>query len=69
MKITKETIRRALRTFIQSALAYIMVNAAYVNFTGDKVSVKSSVVALAVSALAAGIAGAMNLERENIDEI
>lgn len=68
MKITKETVRRAFRTFIQSAFAYVMVNAVYVNFTGDKVSNKSAVISLLVSAVAAGISGAMNLEKEANDE-
>lgn len=68
MRITKETIRRAFRTFFQSAVAYVMVNAVYINFTGDRVSNKSSVVALMVSAVAAGISGAMNLDKEKIDE-
>lgn len=67
MKITKETLRRSIRTFAQSALAYIMVNAVYINFTGDKITKKSSILALLVSALAAGISAAMNLER--VDEI
>lgn len=64
MKITKETIKRAFRTFWQSALAYICVNAVYINFTGDKVSNKSALLALLMSALAAGFSGAMNLEKE-----
>lgn len=69
MKITRETIMRAMRTFLQSALAYITVNAMYINLTGNKADDKSTVLGLIISALAAGIAGAMNLEKENNDDI
>lgn len=61
MKITKETIRRALRTFIQSAVAYLTVNMVCINFTDDKADVKSAVIGLLISTVAAGISGAMNL--------
>ena len=43
MICTKTTLKRAARTFVQSALAYITVNVVYINFTDDKVSVKSAV--------------------------
>lgn len=62
MKITKTTIKRALRTFIQAAIAYIVANIALVDFASGKDVAKSAIVGLAVSALAAGIAAVMNLE-------
>lgn len=69
MIITKETLLRAGRTFLQSALAYITVNAVYINLTGDKASDKSAVIGLFVSAVSAGIAAAMNLEKVSGNDI
>ncbi|MGN0457718.1 MAG: hypothetical protein ACI4IL_01935 [Eubacterium sp.] len=63
MKITENTIKRALRTFIQSAIAYITVNAVCINFSETEGGVKSALIGLAVSAVSAGIAGVMNMER------
>lgn len=64
---TKETLRKATRTFLQTALGYIVVNIAVVDFTGDKAVIKSALIGLCVSALSAGIAAVMNLEE--IEEI
>lgn len=64
MTCTKTTLKRAGRTFIQSALAYITVNVVYINFTDDKVSVKSAITGLLVAAVSAGISAVMNLERK-----
>ena len=61
MSILKKTyIKRALRTFLQTAVGYIAVNIA----TTD-LSVKSAVLGLAVSAVAAGVTAVMNLKEEN----
>ena len=57
--------QRAARTFVQSALAYITVNVVYINFTDDKVSVKSAVTGLVVAAVSAGISAVMNLEKKD----
>lgn len=62
MKFTKTTAKRAVKTFIQAALAYIAVNVAVVDFTSGKEAVKSALIGLAVSAAAAGLAALMNLE-------
>ena len=35
MICTKTTLKRAARTFVQSALAYITVNVVYINFTDE----------------------------------
>ena len=64
MNCTKTTLKRAGRTFIQSALAYITVNVMYINFTDDKVSVKSAVTGLLIAAVSAGISAVMNLEKK-----
>ena len=64
---TKETLRRAARTFVQAAISYVAVNLAVVNFGESKEVIKSAVVGLAVSALAAGVSAVMNLEPKDID--
>lgn len=63
MKFTKETWRRALRTFIQAAAAYIAANLFVVDFTAEGEVLTSALIGLAVSALAAGLSAAMNLEK------
>ncbi len=61
MNILKKTyVKRALRTFLQTAVGYIAVN-----ISATDLSVKSAVLGLAVSAVAAGMAAVMNLNDEN----
>ena len=57
--IKKEWLRRAVRTFIQTAAGYISVNIVTTDLT-----VKSAVLGLAVSAVSAGVAAMMNFENE-----
>lgn len=58
MNILKKTyVKRALRTFLQTAAGYIAVNIA-----ATDLSVKSAVLGLAVSAVSAGVAAVMNLK-------
>ncbi len=58
MNIFKKTyVKRALRTFLQTAVGYIAVNIA-----ATDLSVKSAVLGLAVSAISAGVAAVMNLK-------
>lgn len=64
MKITKNTLKKAMRTFIQTAVGYIAVNIAVVDFSAEKSALKSALVGIAVSAASAGICAAMNLERK-----
>ncbi|MBQ9228781.1 MAG: hypothetical protein IJ168_08130 [Eubacterium sp.] len=64
MRFTKQTAKKALRTFIQAALAYIAVNIAIVDFTSGKEAARSALIGLAVSATAAGLAAVMNLEKQ-----
>lgn len=66
-KFTKETARRMLRTFAQSAIGYIAVNIAIVDFSAGREVIKSALIGLAISAISAGISAVMNLE-ENSDE-
>jgi hypothetical protein len=64
MKVTKVCIKKALRTFIQSAVAYVAVNIAIVDFSDGKEALKSTLIGLAVSSLAAGLSAVMNLEKK-----
>ena len=58
MNFLKKTyVKRALRTFLQTAVGYIAVNIA-----ATDLSVKSAIIGLAVSAVAAGVAAVMNLK-------
>ena len=63
MKITKETLRRARRTFLQAAIGYVAANVAFVDFTATDEVLSSALIGLAVSAIAAGIAAIMNAEK------
>lgn len=63
MRFTRETARRAARTFIQAFVSYIAVNVVVIDFSADESVIKSALIGLGVSALAAGISAAMNLEK------
>lgn len=63
MKCTKMTLKRSIKTFIQTVLAYLVVNVTFVDFTQGKEALKSALTGLGVAALSAGLAAAMNLEK------
>lgn len=63
MKFTKETLRRAGRTFLQAAIGYIAANVAIIDFNAPKDVLYSALIGVAVSAVAAGVAALMNLEK------
>lgn len=63
MKFTKETLKRTLRTFLQAAVAYIVTHSFIIDFTDTNEVVKRALIGLTVSAVSAGIAAIMNLER------
>ena len=58
--INREPVRRALRTFIQAACGY-----AVVNITSLDMNAKSAVRGFAIATIAAGLAAVMNMEDEN----
>lgn len=68
MKCTKETLKRALKTFIQTVLAYLVINVAFVDFTQGRQALKTALTGLGVAALSAGLAAVMNLEKKEIEE-
>lgn len=53
-----EAFRRGARTFVQAAAGYIVIHAMDVDF-----SAKDAVMGLIAAAIAAGIAGIMNIDR------
>ena len=68
IKIIKtEWLRRAVRTFMQAVIGFIAANlvsyAAGVDFN-DKAAIRAALVTLGGSALAAGVAALMNLNKE-----
>lgn len=68
MKITENCIKRSVRTFIQAAVAYLAVNITVVNFSDEKSAIKSALLGLAVSTVAAGLSAVMNLEKKEGDK-
>lgn len=60
-RTVKECLIRALRTFVQAAAGYIVANAAAVTVGAAETDMlKSALVGLGVSAIAAGFAALMN---------
>jgi hypothetical protein len=68
MKFTKKTLKKAARTFLQTAIGYATANVAFVDFTAGKKVVISALIGLLTSAVAAGVAAAMNLEKKGSAE-
>ena len=62
MKFTKETLYRALRTFLQAFVPALVVGLKTVDFTQDKAVIKAALISLVIPAAAAGLAALMNLE-------
>lgn len=59
MNTWKNTVKRAVKTFIQAALGFAVVNAT--GYIGDDGLTKSALAALFVAAISAGLAALMNL--------
>lgn len=60
--LKKEPVKRAVRTFGQAAVGYIIANLALVDLTSGKDVAKSALIGLGVSAVAAGLSAVMNLQ-------
>lgn len=58
--VKREPARRAIRTFIQAACGYVVVNIAALDM-----DVKSAVRGFIVATVAAGLAAVMNMEVDN----
>ena len=67
MCFTKNCLKRALRTFLQTAIGYIVTNLAMyfgdLDFANEGL-LKKAVCGLVVSAVAAGLSAVMNLEKK-----
>ena len=66
MNIKKEWLRRAIRTFVQAAVGYIVVVIPNIDFS-DTSALKTALVGAGVSAVAAGIAAVMNADINHIE--
>lgn len=62
--LKKKFIKRAWRTFFQTAVGYITVNVAMIDFGSDTETLKAALLGLAVSAISGGISAVMNLKEE-----
>ena len=63
----KETIRRAFRTFWQTAIGYIVTNIAILSDTETLQNtdiLKTTIIGLIISAISAGLAAVMNLPKK-----
>lgn len=61
----KTWIKRALRTFVQTAVGYISVSIMTVDFSADRSAVRTALIGVAVSAAAAGMAAVMNFKENS----
>ena len=65
----KETLRRAVRTFFQAAIGYLSANIVYVVSSGtDFELIKTGLMTVGLSAIAAGLAALMNLPAKESEE-
>lgn len=56
----KDWIKRALRTFVQSAVAYFCTAIVAVDWSAEKQVLKTTIIGIVMSAIAGGISAAMN---------
>ena len=64
----KETIRRAFRTFAQTAIGYIVTNIAILSDPETLQNtdiLKTTIIGLIISAISAGLAAVMNLPKRS----
>lgn len=68
-RTVRECLIRALRTFGQSAIGYIVANATAVLMGAYETDmIKSALVGLGVSAVSAGLAALMNMPEKEVGE-
>lgn len=56
----KNWVKRALRTFVETALAYVASAIPLVDFSADKAVIKTTIIGICASAISAGIAAVWN---------
>ena len=57
----KDWQKRALRTFVQTAVGYVCTAAVTIDWSADKAVIKATVLGILTSAIAGGISAAMNI--------
>ena len=57
----KNWVKRALRTFGQAAVGYLAVALPTISFTDDVSALKTTLIGVGVSAIAAGLSAVMNI--------
>ena len=62
MKNWKETLRRALRTFCQAAVGYLVANITLIKWD-DRGALKTTALTVITAAVACGLAALMNLPK------
>ena len=60
----KDWQKRALRTFLQSAIGYFCTAIVTIDWGADKAIIKAAITGIIVSAIAGGISAAMNIYDE-----
>lgn len=65
----KEWARRALRTFFQTAVGYLVAAVPFIDYGQEKSTIKAALIGIAVSAVAAGISAVMNLNEGSGDNV
>lgn len=63
----KEWAYRALRTFLQSAVGYIVIALPNIDFS-EQSKAKTALIGIGVSAVAAGLAAVMNINNDKEEE-
>ncbi len=66
MRKYKETLRRALRTFAQAAVGYLVANVALIRWD-DRGALKTTALTVITAAVACGLAALMNLPKGEND--
>lgn len=61
----KNWVKRALRTFAQTAVGYVCTAIVAVDWTADRAVLKATLIGVITSAIAGGISAVMNLIDDN----
>ena len=57
----KDWQKRALRTFVQTAVGYVCTTIITVDWSADRAVIKATILGIVTSAIAGGISAAMNI--------
>ena len=62
--LTKESLIKVAKTFIQALIAFLVVTLPTVDFTQEKSALKAALLGVLASAIAAGLSAVMNIEQK-----